>query len=95
MSSKPSNRFQSGTVIGTKQFKHSDAMLDTHITDVLQWWHGEREPRGVAVEDTSRCQCVRATHYPRLLNFLVVVLVNICQDVSGGRRKLQSIGTTK
>lgn len=51
----PSRPIQPGDIVGQKQFNHDDSMLDAHITRVLQWWHGDREPRGVDVEDSSRC----------------------------------------
>ncbi|KAF8588910.1 hypothetical protein K439DRAFT_515186 [Ramaria rubella] len=44
-----------GDIIGRKKFKHDNSMLDAHLTNVLQWWHGEREPYGVSIENSSRC----------------------------------------
>ncbi|KAF8522852.1 exonuclease V a 5' deoxyribonuclease-domain-containing protein [Gautieria morchelliformis] len=46
---------QTGDIIGQKRFTYDDVMLDAHLTNILQWWHGERDPRGVTVEESSRC----------------------------------------
>ena len=45
---------QSG-VIGRKSFTFDDAVLHAYVQDVLQWWRGERPPRGVDVEHARRC----------------------------------------
>jgi len=42
-------------IIGTKKFKYSEAILKAHLDSVLSWWHGEREPRGVDIENVGRC----------------------------------------
>lgn len=42
-------------IIGTKTFAADDALLDAHLTDVLEWWHGVRPPRGVEVNLARRC----------------------------------------
>ncbi|KAF7981088.1 hypothetical protein HWV62_34783 [Athelia sp. TMB] len=34
-------------IIGTKDFKMDDIFLDAYLTDILQWWHGKRQPKGV------------------------------------------------
>ncbi|KAF9486478.1 hypothetical protein BDN70DRAFT_988033 [Pholiota conissans] len=43
-------------IIGTKKFIHDDMELDTHLTQVLRWWRGERKPEGVSVEHSYRCR---------------------------------------
>lgn len=45
-----------GSVRGTKTFLHSDDELDRYIQNGMQWWHGERPPRGVEVEEAFKCQ---------------------------------------
>jgi len=41
--------------LGTRDFDIDDALLDGYLADVLQWWHGQREPRGVEIAHVSRC----------------------------------------
>lgn len=55
--SEPEIGLASG-IIGTKRFRNDDGFLDAHLTDVLQFWHGERPPRGVDVTLTRRCRYV-------------------------------------
>src|SRR5260221_11500871 len=42
-------------VIGTKRFAFDEAAMHAYVRGVLQWWRGERPPRGVEVEQTRRC----------------------------------------
>ncbi|OSD07150.1 hypothetical protein PYCCODRAFT_1402525 [Trametes coccinea BRFM310] len=42
-------------IIGTKEFQLDNSTLDSYLTRVLAWWHGERQPEGVSVELTRRC----------------------------------------
>jgi exonuclease V len=42
-------------VIGRKIFDFDEAVLHAYVQDVLQWWRGERPPRGVDLEHTRRC----------------------------------------
>ena len=42
-------------VIGTKRFAFDEVAMHAYVRDVLQWWRGERPPRGVEVEQTHRC----------------------------------------
>ncbi|KAG7088602.1 hypothetical protein E1B28_012576 [Marasmius oreades] len=42
-------------IIGTKDFLYSASFLDNHIRDVMRWWEGYREPRGVSLEQAWRC----------------------------------------
>jgi exonuclease V len=46
---------ESSNIIGRKSFVYDEAALQAHVRDVLQWWHGERPPRGVEVEHSRRC----------------------------------------
>ncbi|CAE6395523.1 unnamed protein product [Rhizoctonia solani] len=43
-------------VIGVVEFEHDGALLDTHLSSVLDFWHDRRAPRGVDLEDTGRCR---------------------------------------
>lgn len=52
LSSKPSERSK---ILGTKEFTLDDNFLDTYLVDVLQWWHGQRPPKGVEVKLSRRC----------------------------------------
>jgi hypothetical protein len=42
-------------VIGRKSFTFDEAAMQAYVRDVLQWWRGERPPRGVNVEHSHRC----------------------------------------
>ncbi|KAF9270681.1 hypothetical protein L218DRAFT_50776 [Marasmius fiardii PR-910] len=43
------------SIIGTKEFIYSASLLDNHLRDVMSWWEGYREPRGVSLEQAWRC----------------------------------------
>lgn len=45
-----------GSLIGQKTFVHDDIVLSRHIEDELQWWRGQRAPRGVEIEDAFKCK---------------------------------------
>jgi len=45
-------------LIGSTSFVMDDAALDSRLGKVLEWWHGIRQPEGVELEDTGRCQYV-------------------------------------
>ncbi|KAL6304012.1 exonuclease V [Sparassis latifolia] len=42
-------------ILGSREFVMDNDLLDGYLTGVLQWWHGERPPHGVEIEDTGRC----------------------------------------
>lgn len=42
-------------IIGKKKFKYNAQLLDEHVTRVLDWWHGNRPPKGVEITETQRC----------------------------------------
>lgn len=46
---------ESTRVIGRKHFAFDEVAMHTHVRDVLQWWRGERPPRGVDLEHSRRC----------------------------------------
>jgi len=41
--------------LGTTLFTLDNERLDEHLSSILNWWHGERPPRGVAVEGLYQC----------------------------------------
>lgn len=51
----PPSQPGSSRVIGRKSFAHDEAAMQAHLRDVLQWWRGERPPRGVDLEHSRRC----------------------------------------
>ncbi|TDL26340.1 hypothetical protein BD410DRAFT_825569 [Rickenella mellea] len=42
-------------IIGSKKFRYNEKFLEDHLTGVLQWWYGERQPQGVELEFSRRC----------------------------------------
>ncbi|ORX37445.1 exonuclease V [Kockovaella imperatae] len=46
---------KAGSIIGKSVFTHSPRQLAIHLASTLQWWMGEREPKGVSVHETRRC----------------------------------------
>ncbi|OCH95731.1 hypothetical protein OBBRIDRAFT_830676 [Obba rivulosa] len=42
-------------VIGMKEFVADDAFLDEYLASALQYWYGQRPPRGVDIAFTRRC----------------------------------------
>ena len=45
----------SSRLIGTKRCLMDEQLMDRHVSNVLEWWLGKREPRGVKVEHSGRC----------------------------------------
>jgi exonuclease V len=45
-----------GEVIGSKTFKMDEGELTRYIEDEMRWWKGEREAKGVAVEEAYKCR---------------------------------------
>lgn len=45
-----------GAVLGAKSFVHDDAALDAYLSDEMRWWRGEREAKGVEIEEAFKCQ---------------------------------------
>ena len=54
-SQAPTPQPESSNIIGRKIFVYDEAAMQAHVQDVLQWWRGERPPRGVEVEHSRRC----------------------------------------
>ncbi|SPN98440.1 uncharacterized protein DNG_01484 [Cephalotrichum gorgonifer] len=46
---------EDGSVIGTNTFPVDDEALELQLKSDMQWWRGEREPRGVDIEDSFKC----------------------------------------
>ena len=44
-----------GSIMGTKTFLHDNELLQAYVEDGLRWWKGEREARGVCVEEAYKC----------------------------------------
>lgn len=55
LGTRAGKRKESPGVIGRKNFAFDEAVLHAYVQDVLQWWRGERPPRGVDLEHTRRC----------------------------------------
>ncbi|KAJ3988453.1 exonuclease V [Lentinula detonsa] len=49
------NKSHHTAIIGTKEFDFNSHFLDEYLIDVMKWWNGEREPRGVTLEQTGHC----------------------------------------
>ncbi|KAF7793591.1 hypothetical protein EIP86_004705 [Pleurotus ostreatoroseus] len=43
------------TIIGTKSFQYDEEFIDGYITSILEYWRGQRAPRGVEISLTRRC----------------------------------------
>lgn len=54
--SSPSEDIAEGSLIGTERFRNNPVELDRWLVDVVRLWKGEREPRGVSLEQTRRCR---------------------------------------
>lgn len=44
-----------GSIIGHTVFSHSPKFLAKHLESVLQFWMGERPPKGVEIHEAKRC----------------------------------------
>lgn len=45
-----------GSMIGAKSFLYDDIRLQAYVSDEMRWWKGEREARGVNVEEAFKCR---------------------------------------
>ena len=45
----------SGEVMGENTFEYDGELLDKYLENVMQWWRGERAPKGVVVEEAWKC----------------------------------------
>ena len=48
-----------GSIIGTNTFPVDYEALGLQLESDLEWWKGEREPKGVDIEDAFKCGCNR------------------------------------
>ena len=46
----------SGEVMGSKTFRMDEGELTRYVEDEMRWWKGEREAKGVAVEEAYKCR---------------------------------------
>ncbi|KAH9964155.1 exonuclease V [Russula dissimulans] len=51
----PPPQSESPNIIGRRSFAFDEAAMQAYVQDVLQWWRGDRPPRGVDVEHARRC----------------------------------------
>lgn len=43
-------------VLGSRSFLFDPTSLSTHLADQMEWWRGERDPRGVEVVEAWKCR---------------------------------------
>lgn len=43
-------------IIGQKQFKYNERLLDEHLRTALNFWRGIQKAQGVGIENTRRCK---------------------------------------
>jgi len=51
----PSPLREASRIIGRKSFAFDEDAMNAHVQNVMQWWRGERAPRGVDIEHVRRC----------------------------------------
>jgi exonuclease V len=44
-----------GTIIGKKSFAYDDQVHRAYVEDEMKWWKGEREAKGVEIEEAYKC----------------------------------------
>lgn len=44
-----------GAIMGIKTFLNDNDVMQSYLDDELRWWRGEREARGVCVEEAYKC----------------------------------------
>jgi len=47
---------RAGDIVGVTTFSYDVEMLDDYLESAVEFWRGDREPRGVEVEETWRCE---------------------------------------
>lgn len=45
-----------GNILGRKTFPMDSGVLSRYMTKQMQWWKGERDPQGVALEEAYKCR---------------------------------------
>ena len=81
---------QGPELIGSASFVMDEATLDARLEKVLEWWHGVRQPKGVELEDTGRCQCVLPIPDLLTTNAPTIVPASLALAVNGVRRRAMS-----
>lgn len=44
-----------GAILGVRTFLYEESVLSAYLEDGLRWWRGERDARGVCVEEAYKC----------------------------------------
>ncbi|KAI1148038.1 hypothetical protein F4825DRAFT_115377 [Nemania diffusa] len=44
-----------GRILGNNSFPNDPEALEVYMKENLQWWRGERQPKGVTIEETYKC----------------------------------------
>ena len=47
---------QDGTVLGNRCFTMDEKILEAYVNNEMKWWRGEREAKGVEVEEAYKCR---------------------------------------
>ena len=47
---------QDGTVLGSRCFTMDEKILEAYVNDEMKWWRGEREAKGVEIEEAFKCR---------------------------------------
>lgn len=45
-----------GQLIGNKTFMYDQSVLDGYLEEAMRWWRGERDAKGVEVQDAWKCR---------------------------------------
>ena len=45
-----------GTILGMKTFLYDKKIIEEYVKDEIKWWKGEREARGVCIEEAFKCK---------------------------------------
>jgi exonuclease V len=45
-----------GALLGRKHFQMDERAMNEYISSGMKWWKGEREARGVEIEDAFKCR---------------------------------------
>ncbi|KAK5119521.1 hypothetical protein LTR85_007621 [Meristemomyces frigidus] len=45
-----------GSLIGRRSFAFDAEQLDTYVQDEIKWWRGQRETKGVEIEEAFKCK---------------------------------------
>jgi exonuclease V len=56
LSAKSSKEADTSDFIGVKSFLFNRRILDSYVGDEMRWWRGERETKGVDIDEAWKCQ---------------------------------------